>query len=89
LERLYRRRVPVTAVISTELARACTELAHEMRREIGVLINRRGAVEHVCVGQGRDISLPDLSRYRSGPGRCAAFVWSERICTMSPCLART
>lgn len=67
MERLYRRRVPVTAVISTELARACTDLAHEMRREIGLLINRRGAVEHVCVGQGRDISLPDLSRYRSGP----------------------
>ena len=67
MERLYRRRVPVTAVISAELARACTDLAHEMRREIGLLINRRGAVEHVCVGQGRDISLPDLSRYRSGP----------------------
>ncbi len=50
-----------------ELARACTDLAHEMRREIGLLINRRGAVEHVCVGQGRDINLPDLSRYRSGP----------------------
>jgi len=57
----------VTAVISVELARSCTELAHEMRREIGLLINRRGAVEQVCVGQGRDISLPDLSRYRSGP----------------------
>jgi GTP-binding protein HflX len=67
LERLYRRRVPVTAVTSMELARSCTELAHEMRREIGLLINRRGAVEQVCVGQGRDISLPDLSRYRSGP----------------------
>jgi GTP-binding protein HflX len=67
LERLYRRRVPVTAVISMELARACAELAHEMRREIGLLINRRGAVEHVCVGQGRDITLPDLSRHRSGP----------------------
>jgi GTP-binding protein HflX len=67
LERLYRRRVPVTAVIGMELARACAELAHEMRREIGLLINRRGAVEHVCVGQGRDINLPDLSRHRSGP----------------------
>jgi GTPase len=64
---LYRRRVPVTAVISAELARSCTELSHEIRREIGVLLNRRGAVEYVCVGQGRDMSLPDLSRFRSGP----------------------
>ena len=66
LEHLYRRRVPVTAVISAELARSCTELSHEIRREIGLLLNRRGAVEYVCVGQGRDMSLPDLSRFRSG-----------------------
>lgn len=67
LEHLYRRRVPVTAVISAELARSCTDLSYEIRREIGLLINRRGAVEYVCVGQGRDMSLPDLSRFRSGP----------------------
>jgi GTP-binding protein HflX len=67
LEHLYRRRVPNTAVISAELARSCTELSHEIRREIGLLINRRGAVEFVCVGQGRDMTLPDLSRFRSGP----------------------
>ena len=64
---MYRRRVPVTAVVSAELARSCTELSHEIRREIGLLLNRRGAVEYVCVGQGRDMALPDLSRFRSGP----------------------
>ncbi|OGW64474.1 MAG: GTPase HflX [Nitrospirae bacterium RIFCSPLOWO2_02_FULL_62_14] len=67
LEHLYRRRVPVTAVTSAELARSCTELSHDIRREIGLLLNRRGAVEAVCVGQGREMSLPDLSRFRSGP----------------------
>jgi GTP-binding protein HflX len=59
--------VPVTAVISAELARSCTELSHDIRREIGLLINRRGGVEYVCVAQGRDLSLPNLSRFRSGP----------------------
>jgi len=67
LEHLYRRRVPVTAIVSPELARSCTELAHETRRELGLLLNRRGAVEYVCVGQGRDLILPDLSRFRAGP----------------------
>lgn len=57
----------MTAVISPELARACTELAHEIRREIGLLLTRRGTVEFVCVGQGREIALPDLSRFRAGP----------------------
>ncbi|MFM8540145.1 MAG: GTPase HflX [Nitrospira sp.] len=59
--------MPVTAVVSAELARSCTELSHEIHREIALLINRRGAVQYVCVGQGRDVALPDLSRFRSGP----------------------
>lgn len=59
--------MPVTVIVSSELARACTELAHETRREVGLLLNRRGAVEYVCVGQGRELVLPDLSRFRTSP----------------------
>ncbi len=67
LERLFRRRVPVERVITPELARICTELSHEIRRQIGLLINRRGTVEAVIVGTDRQLVLPNLSRSRSGP----------------------
>jgi len=63
---VYRRRVPEDAIISWELARFCTGLSHEIGRQIGVLINRRGAVEDVIVGNDREVVLPDLSGYRLG-----------------------
>ena len=66
LEHLYRRRVPVDKVITPELARACTELSHEIRRQIGLVITRRGAIEQVIVGSGRELVLTDLSRFRLG-----------------------
>ncbi|TAL10762.1 MAG: GTPase HflX [Nitrospirae bacterium] len=66
LEHVYRRRVSEDAIISWELARFCTGLSHEIGRQIGVLINRRGAVEDVIVGNDREVVLPDLSGYRLG-----------------------
>jgi len=66
LEHLYRRRVPVDKVITPELARACTELSHEIRRQIGLVITRRGAIEQVIVGSVRELVLTDLSRFRLG-----------------------
>ncbi len=67
LERLSRRRVPVEAVISAELARACAELSHELWRQIGLVINRRGVIEAVIVGTDRQVVIPPLARSRSGP----------------------
>jgi GTPase len=52
--------------VSLELARFCTELSHEIGRQIAVLINRRGGVEDVIVGDDREVLLPDLSGYRLG-----------------------
>jgi len=66
LEHVYRRRVPEDAIISWELARFCTGLSREIGRQIGVLINRRGTVEDVIVGNDREVVLPDLSDYRLG-----------------------
>lgn len=67
LEHLYRRRVPSDKVISSELARHCTELAREIGRSIGLLITRRGTVEQVLVGDGCVPSLRDLTKFRAGP----------------------
>src|SRR5438046_5435966 len=60
LEHLYRRRVPVDKVITPELARACTELYHEIRRQIGLVITRLGAVEAVMVVVVRILGLDGL-----------------------------
>ncbi len=69
LERLYRRSVPSHQILTRELARQIASISYEIGQQIGVLINRRGKVEEVLIGDNRHIDLPDLSGYRSGPGR--------------------
>lgn len=54
--------MPVDKVITPELARACTELSHEIRCQIGLVISRRGVIEQVIVGNGRELVLSDLGR---------------------------
>ncbi|WP_447972250.1 GTPase HflX [Nitrospira sp. Kam-Ns4a] len=53
-------------LITPELARACTELSHEIRCQIGLVITRRGIVEQVIVGTGRELDLSRLSGFRVG-----------------------
>ncbi len=55
--------------MTPEFARQLTELSHETRRQIGVLIDRKGYVEYVVVGDARRIELPDLKRTRVAEGR--------------------
>ena len=66
LERLYRRRVPTDEIITLELAKACSQLSHETRRQIGVLIDRQGHVHSVIIGTGQELVIPQLARTRSG-----------------------
>ncbi|HKQ04812.1 MAG TPA: GTPase HflX [Blastocatellia bacterium] len=69
LEKLYSRRIPPREIVTQEFARQLTELSHEINRQIGVLVNRNGYVEHVVVGNARSIVLPDLKRVRVGETR--------------------
>lgn len=69
LEKLYQRRIPPRQIVNQEFARQLSEASHEIRRQIGVLVNRNGYVEHVIVGNARGIVLPDLKRTRMGADR--------------------
>ncbi len=69
LERLYRRRVAPTDVVSAELATQLAAQTAELHRQVGVLIDRRGAIQHVMVGDASKITLPDFGRIRGGGGR--------------------
>ena len=57
LERLYRRRVAPTEIVSAELAAQLAEQAAELHRQVGVLIDRRGAIQHVIVGDASKLVL--------------------------------
>ena len=61
--------MPADRLITQELARQLTEVSHEIRRQVGVLLDRRGLVQHVMVGDAHSIALPDWGRLRAGRGR--------------------
>ncbi len=69
LENLYRRNIPPEFVITSEIAREISKLSAEIRCQIGVLINRRGKIVYVIVGDHQKIVIPDISNYRATPGR--------------------
>jgi GTPase len=69
IERLSTRRVSASEIVSPELARQMSEISHETRRQIGVLLNRKGKVEYVMVGDAKRIELPDFKRVRVAEDR--------------------
>lgn len=69
LERLYQRRLPVTQLLTPELARELAERSFELKRQIGLIIDRFGVIRHVIVGDDRQIVIPDLSSLSLGRSR--------------------
>jgi GTP-binding protein HflX len=69
LERIWRRRVDPHVIVSSELATFLCECSHLIGRQVGVLIDRRGDILHVIVGDQDKIMLPDLGPRRAGQGR--------------------
>ncbi len=69
LEKLYNRRIPPEYPITFEVAQEINTLSHEIRRQVGLLVDRRGQIRRVMVGDNRRIVIPDLSDYRVAPGR--------------------
>ncbi|MCO4769208.1 MAG: GTPase HflX [Deltaproteobacteria bacterium] len=66
---LYRRRLAPHQILSPELARNLSELSHQIGRQIGVMVDRRGAVTHVIVGDTKRLFIPELGRARAGRQR--------------------
>ncbi len=69
LERLYRRKVPTQSLFPTELARPLCDISHQIRRQVGLLVDRSGTVTHVIVGDSTKLFIPDLGRVRAGASR--------------------
>jgi len=69
LERVYRRRLKPEEVVSAELGTFLCEVSREIDRQVGILVSRRGEIEHVFVGDASRLMLPEIGRLRAGRGR--------------------
>ncbi|MBK7601632.1 MAG: GTPase HflX [Acidobacteria bacterium] len=69
IEKLYTRRIPPREIVTQEFARQLSEISHEIGRQVGVLVDRKGHVDSVIVGDATKIVLPAQDRSRLGQSR--------------------
>ncbi len=73
LENLYRRREPSAFIVSPELCHEMAKLSFELRKQLGLLINRAGKTVFVIVGDSNKIFIPDLENYKAVHGRLSGL----------------
>ena len=61
--------MPPAQILTPELARQLAEISGEVHRQVGVLVNRQGAVAYVIVGDAKGLLIPTLPRERGVKGR--------------------
>lgn len=69
LEKLYRKKVPPVQVISVELAELIAEISHEINREIALIINRRGQIVNINIGDFDRVNIENLKHIRESKSR--------------------
>lgn len=72
LEELYDKKFESRELVPAELAETIARISHEINREISVLINRRGIVVDISIGDSGTVSLPQLDN-RRGKSRLSAI----------------
>lgn len=69
IQKLYDSKSSPENLISQAALERLVSLSHEIRRQIGVLINREGRIEVVMVGDAHQIFIPETPDYKAVPGR--------------------
>lgn len=69
LNRLLQQRIPTDKILTAELADFVAELSYTIGYPLSLVVNRRGQVVNVTLGQPSEINMPELRQVRVGPGR--------------------
>jgi GTP-binding protein HflX len=69
LDRLLQKRVPKDHILTLDLADSVAEISHEIGYPLSLVVNRRGHVVNITIGQPFEVNMPELRGVRVGPGR--------------------
>ena len=69
LERLLQKRVPKDQILTLDLADSLAEVSSEIGHVVSLVVNRRGQIVNVTLGQPFEVNMPELRGVRVGPGR--------------------
>jgi len=56
-------------LLTPEIARTLAGISGHTARQVGIIVNRKGIIRHVILGDHHGILIPDISFYRRGLGR--------------------
>ncbi|MDI6772240.1 MAG: GTPase HflX [bacterium] len=74
LEALERRKAPTNRIAGADLLEILAHLAHALRREVGVLLDRNGAVAHVIVSRRWQALADEMGRRAGGHGSKLRYI---------------
>jgi len=69
VETLYTFNTPAQYILDPKIANLLVKLSHEIKRQIGLLIDRSGKVIYVLLGDAHKIIIPVTSGYMAIPGK--------------------
>ncbi len=69
LTRLLEQRIPTDKVLTIELAETIAQTSQNIGQSVSVVVNRRGQIVNVTLGQPWQVDMPELRQVRVGPGR--------------------
>ncbi|MEA2059382.1 MAG: GTPase HflX [Thermodesulfobacteriota bacterium] len=69
IEKLYMHKTPPEQLVSLDQLREMADISHDIRRQIGILINRSGKTEYVITGDAHRIVIPVTPGYQATPGK--------------------
>ncbi|MCL4132749.1 UNVERIFIED_CONTAM: hypothetical protein GTU68_036098 [Idotea baltica] len=69
LEKLYNRKILASEIISKDLAKEAYDISKSLNRIVALLIDRKGRLLDIVLGDKKIVYLPDLGRYRLSKAR--------------------
>lgn len=80
LNRILSKRVPKDKILTLDLADSVAEISHTTGHPVSVVVNRRGQIVNVTVGNPGQVNVPELRGVRVGPGRlCGHRIISTQL----------
>ncbi|MBR0519057.1 GTPase HflX [bacterium] len=69
IDKLFERKLNPKSAISPEFAKALASISADIKRQIGILVDRKGHVVDVFIGTAKGVVISDFGRYRAGASR--------------------
>ena len=69
LKKLTEKRIKGNVIITNEISKQLCEISYEIRKQIGILVNRSGNIIQLMVGDDTSIEIPFLNRIRISHNR--------------------